>query len=208
MPFCVGLTGGIGSGKSSAARIFGELGAAVVDTDEISHDLTRPGGAALAAIRGAFGDEYIAADGGLARARMRQRVFSDVSARGKLETILHPLIRREVAARVAAARGPYVVIVVPLLLETGAYRDLIQRILVIDSSEETQIARTMGRSGLAEAEVRAVMAAQAPRATRLAAADDVLPNEGDLATLRRGTEALHLRYLALARAATDRRGGS
>jgi dephospho-CoA kinase len=208
MPFCVGLTGGIGSGKSSAARIFGELGAAVVDTDEISHALTRPGGAALTAIRSAFGDEYIGADGGLTRASMRERVFADAVARRKLETILHPLIRKEALARVAAARGPYVVIVVPLLLETGAYRDLIQRILVIDSSEAAQVARTMERSGLAEAEVRAIMAAQATRATRLAAADDVLPNEGDLAALRRGAEALHLRYVALARAASDRRSGS
>ena len=200
MPFCVGLTGGIGSGKSSAARIFDELGAAVVDTDEISHELTRPGGAALAAIRSAFGEEYVAADGSLVRASMRQRVFSDAAARRKLEAILHPLIRREVLTRVTAARRPYVMIVVPLLLETGAYRDLIQRILVVDCSEDAQVARTMKRSGLAEAEVRAIMAAQAPRATRLAAADDVLLNDGDLAALRRAADALHRRYLALARA--------
>ena len=106
MPFRVGLTGGIGSGKSSAARIFDELGAAVVDTDEISHELTRPGGAALAAIRSAFGEEYVTADGGLARASMRRRVFSDAAARRKLEAILHPLIRREVLTRVTAARRP------------------------------------------------------------------------------------------------------
>ena len=199
MPFCVGLTGGIGSGKSSAARIFDDLGAAVVDTDEISHELTRPGGAALAAIRGAFGEEYVAADGGLARASMRQRVFSDVAARRKLEAILHPLIRNEVRTRVAAVGRPYVVIVVQLLLETGAYRDLIQRILVIDCSEDTQVARTMERSGLTEGEVRAIMAAQAPRAARLAAADDVLLNDGDLAALRHAAAALHQRYLALAR---------
>lgn len=200
MPFCVGLTGGIGSGKSSAARIFAELGAAVVDTDHISHELTRPGGAALAAIRSAFGDEYVAADGGLARAAMRRRVFSDATARRNLEAILHPLIREEVRASVAAARRPYVVVVVPLLLETGAYRDLIDRVLVIDCSEDAQVARTMERSGLAEAEVRAIMSAQAPRAARLAAADDVLLNDGDLAALRRGADMLHQRYLALARA--------
>jgi dephospho-CoA kinase len=200
MPFCVGLTGGIGSGKSSAARIFDELGAAVVDTDEISHELTRPGGAALAAIRSAFGEEYVAADGGLARASMRRRVFSDAAARRKLEAILHPLIRREVLTRVTTARRPYVMIVVPLLLETGAYRDLIQRILVVDCGEDAQVARTMERSGLAEPEVRAIMAAQAPRAARLAAADDVLLNDGDLAALRRAADALHRRYLALARA--------
>ena len=200
MRFCVGLTGGIGSGKSSAARIFDELGAAVVDTDEISHELTRPGGAALAAIRSAFGEEYVTADGGLARASMRRRVFSDAAARRNLEAILHPLIRREVLTRVTAARRPYVMIVVPLLLETGAYRDLIQRILVIDCGEDAQVARTMKRSGLAEAEVRAIMAAQAPRAARLAAADDVLLNDGDLTALRRAADALHRRYLALARA--------
>ena len=208
MPFCVGLTGGIGSGKSSAARIFDELGAGVVDTDEISHDLTRSGGAALAAIRSAFGEEYVAADGGLARASMRQRVFSDAAARRKLEAILHPLIREEVRTRVAAANRPYVVIVVPLLLETGTYRDLIQRILVIDCSKEAQVARTMERSGLAEAEVRAIMAAQAPRAVRLAAADDVLLNDGDLAALRRAADTLHQRYLALSRALPGRCHGS
>ena len=200
MPFCVGLTGGIGSGKSSAARIFEELGAAVVDTDEISHALTRAGGTALPAIRSAFGEAYIAADGGLARASMRQHVFSDATARRKLEAILHPLIRQAVHARVAAAGEPYVMIVVPLLLETGAYRDLLHRILVVDCSEDAQVARTMARSGLAEAEVRAIMAAQVPRAARLAAADDVLLNDDDLAALQSAAEALHRRYLTLARA--------
>jgi dephospho-CoA kinase len=199
MRFCVGLTGGIGSGKSSAARIFGELGAAIVDTDEVSRELTAPGGVALAAIRRDFGDEYVAADGGLERARMRERVFSDAAALRKLEAILHPLIRRDVQARAAATREPYVMIVVPLLVETGAYRELIRRILVVDCSEETQVARTMARSGLAEAEVRAIMAAQASRAARVAAADDVLLNDGDLVALRHGAEALHQRYLALAR---------
>ena len=200
MPFCVGLTGGIGSGKSSAARIFEELGAAVVDTDEISHELTRPGGAALPAIRDAFGEAYITVDGGLARASMRQHVFSDPTARRQLEAILHPLIRKEALARVAAAGMSYVMIVVPLLLETGAYRDLLHRILVVDCSEDAQIARTMARSGLAEAEVRAIMAAQVSRAARLAAADDVLLNDGDLAMLRNAAEGLHQHYLALARA--------
>jgi len=200
MPFCVGLTGGIGSGKSSAARVFEELGAAVVDTDEISHELTRPGGAALPAIRKAFGETYVAADGGLARTSMRQRVFSDATARRKLEAILHPLIRQEVHARVAAASMPYVMIVVPLLLETGAYRDLLHRILVVDCGEDVQVVRTMARSGLAESEVRAIMAAQLSRAARLAAADDVLLNDGDLAALRSAAVALHQRYLALARA--------
>jgi dephospho-CoA kinase len=208
MVFCVGLTGGIGSGKSSAARIFGELGAGLVDTDEISHELTRAGGAAMPAIRRDFGDEYVSADGGLERARMRQRVFSDAAARAKLEAILHPLIRAETRSRVEAARTDYVVIVVPLLLETGAYRGLTDRILVVDCSEDAQIARTIGRSGLAEAQVRAIMGVQLPRAARLAAADDVLHNDGDFAALRAAAEALHQRYLALARAPRSPSGHS
>ena len=200
MVFCVGLTGGIGSGKSSAARIFRELGAGIIDTYEIAHELTRPGGAALAGIRSAFGDEYLAGDGALARSRMRQLVFSDAAARRKLEAILHPLIREETRGRVAAAREPYVVIVVPLLLETGAYRDLTNRVLVVDCSEDLQVARTASRSGLTPSEVRAIMATQLPRAARLAAAHDVLRNEGDLAVLCREVELLHQRYLSLARA--------
>jgi dephospho-CoA kinase len=197
---CIGLTGGIGSGKSSAARILEELGAAIVDTDEIAHELTRPGGAAIGAIRNAFGDEYLAADGSLARSRMRQLVFADATARSRLEAILHPLIREEVRGRVATARAPYVVIVVPLLLETGAYHDLTDRVLIVDCSEELQVSRTMSRGGLTEPEVRAIMSTQLPRTARLAADDDVLHNEGDLAALRRESEALHRRYLALATA--------
>ena len=196
--FCVGLTGGIGSGKSSAARLFEELGAAVIDTDAISHELTQPGGAALDAIRRAFGEEYIGADGGLARSRMRLRVFADAGARAALEAILHPLIRAATRTRVAAASAPYVVIVVPLLLETGAYQDLTDRVVVVDCSEEMQIARTIARSALTEPEVRAIMAAQWPRARRLAAADDVLHNDGDLGALSEQVHALHLRYLRLA----------
>jgi dephospho-CoA kinase len=198
-PLCIGLTGGIGCGKSSAATIFQELGAAVVDTDEIARELTHPGGVALAAVRRDFGADYIAADGGLDRERMRQLVFSDPAARKRLEAILHPLIRNESRARIAAAQQPYVIVVVPLLLETGAYSALVKRILVVDCDEAQQIARTTRRSGLSAAEVRAVMAAQVPRAARLAAADDVLRNDAGLKTLRREVEALHAKYLALAR---------
>ena len=198
-PFCVGLTGGIGCGKSSAAKIFQELGATVVDTDDIAHELTASGGVALAAIRREFGADYIAADGGLDRSRMRQRAFSDPAARKRLEAILHPLIRNESKARIAAARGPYVIVVVPLLLETGAYSALIERVLVVDCDEAHQLERTTRRSGLNDAEVRAIMAAQLPRAARLAAADDVLHNDADLETLSREARALHAKYLALAR---------
>jgi dephospho-CoA kinase len=207
MPFCVGLTGGIGSGKSSAADIFRELGAAVVDTDEIAHELTRSGGAAIAAIRREFGEEYIAADGGLDRAKMRQLVFGDPRARQRLEGVLHPLIRKESRARIASAQEqPYVLIVVPLLLETGAYRELINRVVVVDCDEAVQLARTRRRSGLSSEEVRAIMAAQLPRAERLAAADDVLHNDGGMDTLRRQVEALHAQYLTLARRCAGKTG--
>lgn len=206
-PFCVGLTGGIGSGKSSAAEIFRELGAAVVDTDEIAHELTRAGGAAIAAIRRKFGQEYIAPDGGLDRARMRRLAFGDSKARKRLEGVLHPLIRKESRARIASAQErPYVLIVVPLLLETGAYRELIDRIVVVDCDEAVQLARTRRRSGLSAEEVRAIMAAQLPRAERLAAADDVLHNDADMDTLRRQVEALHAKYLRLARLRAGKTG--
>jgi dephospho-CoA kinase len=198
--YCVGLTGGIGSGKSSAADEFAALGAALVDSDAIAHELTRAGGSAIAALRSAFGAEYITAEGALDRARMRTLVFGDATAKQRLEGLLHPLIRQQTAARVAAARGPYVLLVVPLLLETGAYRELVQRVLVVDCSEATQIARTMARSGLTESEVRAIMTAQLPRAERVALADDVITNEGDRAALREQVRTLHERYVALAAA--------
>lgn len=199
MAYCIGLTGGIGSGKSSAARLFQELGAGVVDTDQIAHELTGPGGAAIAAIRSQFGAEYIAADGGLARAEMRRLVFSNGAAKKELETLLHPLIRKQAVARIAEARQPYVLVVVPLLFETGAYRELVSRVLVVDCPEEMQIARTMQRSRLTADEVRAIMAAQLPRSERLARADEVLRNDDDIDALRRQIGILHEKYLALAR---------
>ena len=205
-PFCIGLTGGIGSGKSSAAKIFQELGAAVVDTDQIARELTGRGGAAIAAIADQFGADCIAADGSLDRSKMRRLVFTDPKSKRKLEAILHPLIRRESRARIAAAQQPYVLVVVPLLLETGAYRELIKRVLVVDCDEARQIARTVKRSGLAIDEVRAIMAAQLPRAERLAAADDVLHNDADIDALRRQVEILHAKYLALARAGSHEAG--
>jgi dephospho-CoA kinase len=204
MTYCVGLTGGIGSGKSSAARLFADCGAAVVDTDDVSHELTRPGGGALAALRAAFGPDCLAADGGLDRARMRRLAFADESVRRRLESVLHPLIRAETHRRVAAARADYVVVVVPLLFETGAYADLVRRVAVVDCPEELQIARAMQRSRLDEAEVRAIIAAQLPRQARLARADDVLRNDDDIASLRAQVAALHERYRALARAADSR----
>lgn len=198
MPFCVGLTGGIGSGKSSAARRFQELGAGVVDVDDISHALTRPGGAAIPAIISAFGAGHIAADGSLDRARMRELVFQDPRAKNRLEAILHPLIGTQAREQVARATQPYVLLVVPLLLEKNAYQDCIQRVAVVDCTEQIQIARTMRRSALSESAVRAIMAAQLSRQDRLARADDVLHNDGSDDDLKRQVAALHRQYLALA----------
>lgn len=201
MPYCIGLTGGIGSGKSSAAKIFQELGVAVIDTDEISHELTRAGGAALAMIREQFGANCLAADGSMDRAAMRRLIFGDTAAKKKLEGILHPMIRSAVRARIAQTRAPYVLVAVPLLLETGAYKDLISRVLVVDCDEALQIERTMRRSRLTVDEVRTIMAAQLPRQERLARADDALRNDDDMAALRSQVAALHARYLELASAA-------
>ena len=203
MAYCVGLTGGIGSGKTTAAEMFRELGAAVVDTDAISRELTGARGAAVPAIREQFGPEYVAADGSLERDRMRRLVFGNASAREALEAILHPLIRSEARARVASALAPYVILVVPLLFETGAYADLMQRVTAVDCSEEKQVERATRRSGISAEEVRAIMASQLPRAARRARADDVLDNEAGPEALRAQVGALHARYLALARAHGD-----
>ncbi len=197
-PFIVGLTGGIGSGKSAAADRFGERGAAVVDTDVIAHALTAPGGAAIEPIRAAFGDALIAADGALDRAAMRARVFAEPAERVRLEAILHPMIRDEGARQCAAAQAPYVVLVVPLLIESGTYRERCARIVVVDCPEAVQIARVQARSGFSAAQVEAIMAVQIPRAERLAAADDVIDNGGDLPFLFAQVDALHRRYVALA----------
>ncbi len=200
MPYCVGLTGGIGSGKSSAARLFQTLGAGVVDVDDISHALTRPAGAGIPEIVRQFGQDFVAGDGSLDRARMRELVFRDSQAKTRLEAILHPLIGRQARDQVARATQPYVLLVVPLLLETNAYSDIIRRIAVVDCTEETQIERTMHRSHLTEAAVRAIMAAQISRQDRLAQADDVLNNDGDEAGLRQQVGKLHQRYCELAAA--------
>lgn len=197
----IGLTGGIGSGKSAAAAMFAELGAAVVDTDTISRELTGPGGAAMDALCQAFGGEYITPDAALDRGKMRRLVFQDPEARKKLEAILHPMIRAESRARIAKATAPYVVVVVPLLFETGAYQNLTHRVVVVDAAVEQQIRRTVRRAGLAEDEVRAIIAAQLPRPERLARADDVLANDGSIEDLSGQVAQLHAKYLELARRA-------
>ena len=203
MAYVIGLTGGIGSGKSAAADQFALLGAAVVDTDAIAHELTRPGGAAIPRVREQFGDASIGADGAMDRKQVRELVFADPSAKKKLEALLHPMIRAESQCRIAAAAGaaPYVVHVVPLLIESPDYRGRVQRVLVVDCAEEVQVERVRQRSGLGEEEVRRIIAAQASRAARLEAADDVIDNSGPLAALRPQILMLHERYLALARQA-------
>ena len=199
MPYVVGLTGGIGCGKSKAAEFFAALGADVVDTDAISHELTGPGGRAMEPIADAFGPDYVRPDGGLDRARMRRLVFADPSAKTRLEGILHPLIRAESRARIRDSAAPYVVLVVPLLLETGGYRELLSRVLVVDCDESQQVARVVVRSGLTEDEIGRIMRAQLTREKRVAAADDVLANDADIETLHARVEALHEQYLAAAR---------
>jgi dephospho-CoA kinase len=192
------LTGGIGSGKSSVARLFAERGIEVIDADAIAHELTRAGGAALPRLVDAFGSEALDASGALDRVRMRSIAFADAAARRRLESILHPLIRAASARRAAAATSPYVVLMIPLLVESGRPRARCDRILVVDCPEEEQVRRVMLRSNLSRAEVHTIIATQATRAARLRHADDVVDNGGEPAQLAPQVEALHRRYLALA----------
>ena len=194
----VGLTGGIGSGKSAAADGFARLGATVVDTDVIAHRLTGPGGAAIPAIQRMFGDGFILPSGAMDRDRMRERVFAEPSARKSLESVLHPMIRAESERQIAAAGGPYVVHVVPLLIEAGDYRRRVDRVLVVDCPEDLQLERVRARSGMSAAQAQAILASQASRAERRAAADDVIDNSGTLEALRRQVAALHAAYCAMA----------
>ena len=198
MPLMIGLTGGIGSGKTSAANFFSILGVDIIDTDVISHELTQPQGDAIGAIREVFTSKFITAEGALKRKEMRGLIFSDSNARQKLEAILHPLIRTEVSRRIELVSTAYGIVVVPLLLETGQYRDLIERVLVVDSSEQDQIARAIARAGLDEHTVRAIMATQLSRAERLQKADDVILNTADMPHLERQVSVLHRKYIALA----------
>ena len=218
MSLRVGLTGGIGSGKSTVAARLVERGAELIDTDAIARSLTLPGGAAIEPIREAFGPGFIDAGGGLDRARMREAAFADVKAKRRLEAILHPRIGLEVERRVAASTAPLTVLDIPLLVESGRWRGRVDRVWVVDCTEEAQLARVMARSGWAESRprstsrisvssravsdtaesaVRAVIAQQASRAARRAAADAVIHNEGiDLDTLRQEVDALWQQTLA------------
>lgn len=204
MALVIALTGGIGSGKTSVANLLAELGATVIDTDEIAHELTAAGQPGARRIGETFGDEYLDATGALDRKRMRELVFADAAAKQRLESVLHPMIRAEARTRIENAAGkprnevPYIVIVVPLLIETGAYRKLARRVLVVDCDEQQQVARVMRRSGLTPAAIKSIMANQVSRTERLRHADDVVRNDGDLQTLRATVAALHQKYLDLA----------
>lgn len=199
MSYRVGLTGGIGSGKSTVATLFAELGVPIIDTDAISHQLTQAGGTALPAIRNAFGSGYIDATGALDRAKMRKQVFSDSAAKQTLEGILHPLILAEAKRRAEASSAPYVLIVVPLLFETPSFRAWVHRTLAVDCSETTQMTRVSQRPGMNQETVQAIIAQQLPRQQRLQLADDTLRNEGTLDELSTLVSGLHQRYLDLAK---------
>lgn len=191
----VGLTGGIGCGKSAVAEMFARLGASVIDTDQIAHQITALGQPALTEIWKQFGQDYFLPDGNLDRSRLRRLVFSDAAAKKQLEALLHPLIKDEVRHRLKNVQTPYSIIVVPLLLETGAYREWVQRVLVVDCSEEQQVARVMARNGLSEDEVRAIMGSQISRTERLKLADDIIDNHDSQSALQQQVALLHQRYL-------------
>ncbi len=192
----VGLTGGIASGKSTVADMFAELGVPVIDTDVIAREVVEPGQPALQEIREAFGDGVIGTDGRLDRAVMRRIVFAEPTRREQLESILHPRIREEGARQAAAAVGPYRLIVVPLLAESPMRAEM-DRVLVVDCSEDVQLERLLARDADSIEQARRIIAAQASREDRLAIADDVVLNDTDIADTRRQVEALHERYLSL-----------
>ena len=198
MALVVALTGGIGSGKSAAAEEFARLGATVVDTDAIAHELTAPGGAALAELKRQFGGAFIDASGAMDRKKMRELVFSDAAQKQRLEALLHPMIRSESALRIAASAGPYALLVVPLLIESAGYRERVGRVLVVDCPEAIQITRVRQRSGLPDDDIRRIMASQVQREKRLAAADDIIDNSGPISALQQQVRKLHETYLKLA----------
>ncbi|WP_271105067.1 dephospho-CoA kinase [Pseudomonas tohonis] len=195
-PWILGLTGGIGSGKSAVASHFGNLGVHLVDADHAARWVVEPGRPALAQIAEHFGSDVLQADGQLDRAALRQRVFEHPEERRWLENLLHPLIGEEIVRDLASAQSPYAILVSPLLIESGQHR-MTQRVLVVDAPEAVQIQRTMARDQVSEEQVGAILKAQASREKRLEAADDVLVNDRDLKWLQREVERLHAFYLTL-----------
>jgi len=193
----IGLTGGIGSGKSAAALLFSARGAPIIDTDEIARALVEPGQPAYDEIIKRFGETILDGNRRIDRDKLRERVFDNATERQRLEAILHPRIREVVRAKIADLDGPYCIVVVPLLIESG-FDDLVDRILVVDTNENLQIQRTVTRSGLSEPEIRKIMSAQATRAQRLQRADDVIENNADRKQLEKEVERLHHWYLSLA----------
>ncbi len=196
----IGLTGGIASGKSTVAARFSELGIPVIDADESSRFVVAPGQPGLEAVIARFGEEVVTADHELNRRALRQIIFADPKKRRELEQILHPLIRGDMERRAMQAAGPYVILEIPLLVEGGG-RDRVDRVLVVDAEEAAQLQRLMKRDGESLEGARAILAAQANRAVRLEAADDVLVNSGTVPELRHAVDGLHQRYLRLADAA-------
>jgi dephospho-CoA kinase len=200
-PLVIGLTGGIGSGKSSVAEIFTTCGAFVIDADAASHAVSQPGQAGARAVANTFGPTFLDPSGAIDRVALRERVFADSSARKQLETLLHPLIREEMNAKLRTAPSDcYVIWMVPLLIESGRAREVCQRVAVVDCPEDVQIKRVHARSQLSEEAVRAIMAAQVGRADRLAAADDVIDNSGIPAQTAPQVLRLHAFYSNLLRA--------
>lgn len=202
-PLRIGLTGGIASGKTTVANLFAAHGIPIIDTDQIAREIVAPGQPALARVVEAFGHDVLDASGALDRRRLRTSVFADPAGRRRLEALLHPLILDEMARRSAAAPGPYQILVIPLLAETGR-TEYVDRVLVVDCPVEVQVARLLDRDAENEQQARAMIAAQATREQRLALADDVIVNDGDLDALESEVEALDARYRELSGSA--RRG--
>lgn len=195
----IGLTGGIGSGKSTVCRMFGELGIPVIDADHVSRELVEPGQPALAALVALFGPSLLTAEGRLDRSRLRTLIFADPSCRQQVEDLLHPQIRQRMLELSTTADGPYVILAIPLLIESG-WQALADRILVIDCPPDVQLHRATERDGVPPLQVEAIMASQASRAARLACANEIIDNSGDLAHLHAQVVAIHQRYLTMAAA--------